>query len=79
MTSPFSEVELVERPAMELLASMGWTVVDATDEEFTADGMLGRLSAIEVVLRPRLRAALARLNPGMVAEGLTQEPVGGES
>jgi type I restriction enzyme R subunit len=72
MTSPFSEAELVERPAMELLASMGWTVLDATDEEFTADGMLGRLSAAEVVLRPRLRAALARLNPGMAAEGLTQ-------
>ncbi len=72
MTSPFSEAELVERPAMELLASLGWSVVDAAGEEFAADGKLGRLSAAEVVLRPRLRAALVRLNPGMAAEGLTQ-------
>jgi type I restriction enzyme R subunit len=72
VTSPFSEIELVELPAMDLLASMGWAVVDATDEVFGAGGTLGRASAAEVVLRPRLRAALARLNPGLAAEGLTQ-------
>lgn len=55
MTSPFSEAELVERPA-------GPAGVPG----------LGRASAAEVVLRPRLRAALARLNPGLTAEGLTQ-------
>ena len=72
MTSPFSEAELVERPAMDLLASLGWAVVDATGEVFGADGTLGRSTAAEVVLRPRLRAALARLNPLLASEGLTQ-------
>ncbi len=72
MTSPFSEAELVERPAMDLLASLGWAAVDATNEVFGAGGTLGRSTAAEVVLRPRLRAALARLNPGLAPEGLTQ-------
>ena len=72
MPSPFSEAELVERPALDLLASLGWAVVDATGEEFGADGSLGRASAAEVVLRPRLRAALTRLNPQLPPEGLTQ-------
>lgn len=72
MSKSFSEAELVERPAMELLTSLGWSVVDATGEEFAADGKLGRMSAAEVVLRPRLRAALVRLIPGMASEGLTQ-------
>jgi type I restriction enzyme, R subunit len=72
MTAPFSEAELVERPAMELLASMGWAAVDATNEIFGAGGTLGRSTAAEVVLRPRLRAALARLNPNLAPEGLTQ-------
>ena len=72
MTSPFSEAELVERPAMGLLASLGWAVVDASHEVFGAEGTLGRSTAAEVVLRPRLRAALVRLNPGLAHEGLTQ-------
>lgn len=72
MTAPFSEAELVERPALDLLASMGWTAVDATSESFGAGGTLGRSTAADVVLRPRLRAALARLNPSLAPEGLTQ-------
>lgn len=72
MTSPFSEAELVERPAMDLLASLGWAAMDATDEIFGEGGTLGRSTAAEVVLRPRLRAALARLNPHLAPEGLTQ-------
>jgi len=46
--------------------------VDASSEVFGSEGTLGRVSAAEVVLRPRLRAALARLNPGLAAEGLTR-------
>ena len=72
MTSPFSEAAVVERPAMDLLGSMGWAALDATHEVFGADGTLGRSTAAEVVLRPRLRAALARLNPNLAPEGLTQ-------
>ncbi len=72
MSSPFSEAELVERPAMSLLASLGWSAIDATGERFGSDASLGRASASEVVLLLRLRAALTRLNPGMPPEGLTQ-------
>ncbi len=59
----FTEVELVERPALELLAELGWTVVDAYAESLGEGGTLGRDSLHDVVLTHRLAAALARLNP----------------
>ncbi len=71
MTSPDSEVALVELPACDLLAGMGWAVVDASRETFGAAGTLGRADVREAVLVPRLRAALLRLNPGLPAEGIT--------
>ncbi|MFL6117555.1 MAG: HsdR family type I site-specific deoxyribonuclease, partial [Catenulispora sp.] len=59
----FSEAALVERPALELLAALGWTVVDAYGEVLGAAGTLGRDSMREVVLVHRLRDALRWLNP----------------
>ena len=40
------------------------------DERFGADGMLGRDTPAEVVLQPRLRAALERLNPDLTPDTL---------
>ena len=72
MTSPDTEAALVEQPACDLLAGLGWTVVDATSETFGPDGCVGRADAREAVLVPRLRAALQRLNPELPAEGIAQ-------
>lgn len=59
----FSEDALVERPALELLAELGWSVVSAWSETFGPTGTLGRDSMRDVVLTHRLRDALAALNP----------------
>src|SRR5215813_2743239 len=62
-SSPYSESSLVERPALELLAELGWEVVDAYGETFGPAGTLGRDSMHEVVLVHRLRDSLRWLNP----------------
>jgi len=59
----FTEAELVERPALALLAELGWTVVDGSGETLGPAGTLGRDSLHEVVLMHRLRDALRVLNP----------------
>ncbi|PKN43786.1 MAG: deoxyribonuclease HsdR, partial [Deltaproteobacteria bacterium HGW-Deltaproteobacteria-20] len=64
MSHPYSEDDLVERPAIALFSELGWEV--ATDES----GMFGRETRGEVVLAPRLRAAMVRLNPGMPMEAI---------
>jgi type I restriction enzyme R subunit len=55
----------VERPALELLAELEWTVVDAYTETLGSDGTLGRDSLHEVMLTHRLRDALRLLNPSV--------------
>ena len=59
----FTEAELVERPALELLAELGWTVVDAYGETLGPAGTLGRDSIHDAVLSHRLRDAIRVLNP----------------
>jgi len=63
MPSGFTENHLVERPAVNLFGALGWASVSATEEVFGSNGTLGRETKSEVVLVPRLRAALGRLNP----------------
>jgi type I restriction enzyme R subunit len=59
----YSEDSLVEQPAIQLFAEMGWQTVSALEEVFGAGGTLGRETKGEVVLVSRLRAALEWLNP----------------
>jgi type I restriction enzyme, R subunit len=66
--SAYSESALVERPALDLLAELGWEVVDAYSETFGAAGTLGRDSMHEVVLVHRARDALRWLNPKVPGE-----------
>lgn len=66
----FTEDQLVERPALEVLESLGWTVVSAAEEVFGRDGTLGRETPGEAVLLPRLDAALRTLNPAVPREAL---------
>ncbi len=61
----FTEAELVERPALDLLAELGWTVLDAGAEVLGPAGTLGRDSIHEVILTHRLRDALWVLNPAV--------------
>lgn len=63
--NPYTEDNLVERPAMELLHSIGWDTLNCYDEKFGKDGTLGRETPSEVVLVRQLREALIRLNPQM--------------
>ena len=58
-----TEDQLVEQPAIQLFEALGWETVSASDEAMGLTGTLGRETTAEVVLVPRLRAALERLNP----------------
>ncbi|MGY6214155.1 type I restriction endonuclease subunit R [Methylolobus aquaticus] len=66
----YSEEKLVEQPAIALFATLGWQTVSAMDERFGPDGSLGRDTKGEVVLLPRLRAALSRLNADLPPEAI---------
>jgi type I restriction enzyme R subunit len=63
-----TEDQLVEQPAIQLFAAMGWETVSASDEVLGSTGTLGRETTAEVVLVSRLRAALERLNPTVPPE-----------
>ena len=65
MGHSYSEGKLVERPAIALFAELGWQTVSALEEVLGEHGTLGRQTKSEVVLLPRLRNALCRLNPGL--------------
>jgi type I restriction enzyme R subunit len=67
----YTEDQLVEQPAIGLLAELGWTPVSVLEETFGAGGTLGRETKGEVVLAPRLRAALIRLNPTLPPVAIT--------
>jgi len=69
----YTEEHLVEQPAIELFARLGWQTVSAMEEVLGAggaEGTLGRESLGEVVLEPRLRAVLRRLNPALPPEAI---------
>lgn len=68
---PNTEDQLVEQPAIAVFDALGWTTVSALEEVLGLDGTLGRETTADVVLAPRLRAALARLNPTAPPEALT--------
>ena len=70
--NPYSEDHLVEQPALALLAELGWQTACGSEETFAPQGgSLGRRDRREVVLVPRLRDALERLNPGQPPEAIS--------
>ena len=69
MSYEHGEAEL-ELATLGLFEQLGWSTLDATSEIFPG-GMLGREHPGEVVLRDRLDAAVASLNPDVPAEGLS--------
>jgi type I restriction enzyme R subunit len=70
MPHAYSENELIEQPAIELLAGMGWQTIGAFDEVFDVGGTLGRDNQGEVVLVRHLKPALKKLNPSATAEAV---------
>lgn len=78
--SDYTEEFLVEQPAVDLFAELGWATVSATEESFGSaepsalpspsgrGSWLGRETKSEVVLIFRLRSALERLNPTLPAD-----------
>ena len=72
----YTEDQLVEQPAIGLFAELGWQVVSALEEVFGANGTLRRETPGEVVLLPRLRAALEKLNASRLGhEALPPEAI----
>lgn len=71
----YTELSLVEQPALELLQELGWTHGDLMTEVPGPANPTGRLSWRETVLPARLRAALGRLNPALPADALQQAEV----
>ena len=70
MQKPYSEDQLVEQPAIALLAGMGWETMDCYNEFDQGSSPLGRENRGEVVLIRRLRTALQRLNPDASSEAI---------
>ena len=70
-TRPYTEDQLVEQPAIGLFAELGWATTSSMEEVFGPGGTLGRETPGEVVLVPRLRAALEKLNPLLPPEAIS--------
>lgn len=72
VTADYGELALVELPAIDCLASLGWETANLYNETFGVNGTEGRKSSAEVILVPRLRKALERINPGYPATAYEQ-------
>lgn len=71
MSEGYSENELIEQPAIDLFAKLGWETVFAFYETFGVNGTLQRETSGEVVLLVRLRRALEALNPSLPSEAIS--------
>jgi type I restriction enzyme R subunit len=66
MSYEYSEDNLVEAAAQDVLEELGWQVKTAwTKETFGEDGLLGREDKSEVILKRYLLQALKELNPNL--------------
>jgi len=67
----FSENALVEQPAITLFGTLGYTTANCFNEQVgTINSTLGRETTADVVLVPKLRAALQKLNPGIADDAV---------
>ena len=72
MTSTdFSENTLVEQPAIALFGELGYSTANCFNEKVgTTNAMLGRETTADVVLVPKLKAALKKLNPEVADDAI---------
>src|SRR5260370_14161623 len=57
--------DALEKVTMKLFATLGWETSNCYHENFGLLSLLGRETPTDVVLKPKLRAALEKLNPGI--------------
>lgn len=70
-SSDYSEDALVERPAIALFEELGYTAANCFFEKVGgAASTLGRETTSDVILWPRLQAALEKLNPGIAKNAI---------
>jgi type I restriction enzyme R subunit len=67
--NPDSE-EALEKATTKLFSELGWNTANCYHEELGINGTLGRITRDEVVLLPKLRTALTKLNPDLTEEAL---------
>ena len=70
--SEYSEDALIEQPAVELFAELGWDTIDVYEETFGPEGTLGRSTDQEVILVREVHRSLRRLNPDATDDDLTE-------
>jgi len=67
----FSENTLVEQPAIALFGELGYATANCFNEQVgMTHSTLGRETTADVVLVPKLRAALKTLNPGVADDAI---------
>ncbi len=67
----FSENALVEQPAIALFGVLGYATANCFKEHVGTDNStLGRETTADVVLVPRLQAAIKKLNPGIASDAV---------
>ncbi len=73
MQNPYSEDQLIEQPAINLLKEIGWETLNCHSEfEQTEESPLGRKTKSEVVLTARLKPALKRFNPTATSDAIAK-------
>ncbi|MFA4828017.1 MAG: type I restriction endonuclease subunit R [Thermodesulfovibrionales bacterium] len=70
--SLYSETNLIEQPAIELFKSLGYAHQDCYNETFGSSGTLGRETSTDIVLKPKLKQALIKLNPSLPIDAIEQ-------
>jgi len=68
----YTEDALVEQPAIELLAELGWGTINAYQEFDHGASTLERETRSEVILISRLRVTLQKLNPRIDTESINE-------
>jgi type I restriction enzyme, R subunit len=67
----YSEDALVEQPAIALFEELGFAAENCFHEKFgSAGSTLGRETTSDVILWPRLKSALQKLNPGLTSDAI---------
>ncbi|MEZ6141067.1 MAG: type I restriction endonuclease subunit R [Zavarzinella sp.] len=67
----YSENALVEQPAIALFEELGWPSANCFYEKVgTTNSTLGRETTNDVILWPRLRAAIEKLNPDIASDAV---------
>lgn len=70
-STDYSENALVEQPAIALFEALGWSVANCFSERVGSDhATLGRVTTSDVILWPKLREAIRRLNPGLESDAV---------